>query len=259
LIREKKTTVIIEFDYPTGYCRVFLKDNIDNICDTNSNEDNENNKNDNKKIPIGIGRWMKRPWGITVRIHPLELIDASSTMDDQNNNQSRRFLSSDPNRNQTIPALLKLDTHREYILCASAFHWNGFGKQPKLTQGTILQQKPNSQQQRRRTSMVSSSWWIWYENEDDDDYERYYDKMITRDHNGPGRPSSSSPNTPTLKRKLLEYYQRSDRLVVARNVIGWVCSRRVNAPHLNQWFRPVVGSFSGKGVGDDSSKSFSRR
>ena len=246
MIREKKTTtVIIELDYPTGYCRVFPK---------------EINDNDKKKnIPIGIGRWTKRPWGITIRIHPLEVVDSTSRMAEgqDDNNQKRRFSSSDNN-----PALLKLDPQREYILCASAFHWNGFGEQPKLTQGTILQQKPNSyqEQQSKNNRMLSSSWWIWYENEDDDDYESYYDKMVTRVHNARGRPvissSSSSSNMPTLKGKLLDYYQQSNRLVVARNVIGWVCSRRVTIPNFHgQWFRPVVGSFSGKGIGDDTSKS----
>ena len=244
MLREMKTTtVIIELDYPTGYCRVFPR-----------------NKNNNE-FPIGIGRWTKRPWGITIRIHPLEVIDSSSIISEQhdNNNQKRRrFSSSDTsNKNQNNPVLLKLDPQREYILCSSAFHWNGFGEQPKLTQGTILQQKPNLQQQSKSNRMLSSSWWIWYENEDDDDYERYYDKMITRVHNEPGRLSltSSSSNTPTLKGKLLDYYQQSNRLVVARNVIGWVCSRRVTIPNFHgQWFRPVVGSFSGKGIGDDTSK-----
>jgi hypothetical protein len=76
------------------------------------------------RTPIAIGRWFKRPWGVSVVVRPLE---KSNSMSPAGYNSS---------------SSLSISQNLGWVLFASSFHKNPFGKQPKLMHGTILQQRP---------------------------------------------------------------------------------------------------------------------
>jgi hypothetical protein len=76
------------------------------------------------QTPIAVGRWHKNPWGVSMIIRPLET------------SNSRSPVGSSPSSSLSISQDL------EWVLFASSFHMNPFGKHPKLKRGTILLQRP---------------------------------------------------------------------------------------------------------------------
>jgi hypothetical protein len=92
-----------------GYVRVWNKELL---CASSS------------QTPIAMGRWFKRPWGVSVIIRPLETSISPSPAGDDSSSS------------------LSISQDHEWVLFASYFHKNPFRKQPKLKQGTILLQRP---------------------------------------------------------------------------------------------------------------------
>ena len=111
---EKEKLVQLELD-PEGYVRLL------------EHSSHDMNRDFSDPRVLGMGRWRKRPWGVTILIRPFFINDEKKTLN-------------------------MIDERTEYIFQARNFHWNGFGCNPKLTQGTILLQKQN-----RKTKQ--KYWW----------------------------------------------------------------------------------------------------
>jgi hypothetical protein len=79
---------------------------------------------------VAVGRWSKQPWGVRIVVRPLETVVDTSADN-----------STTPGPH---PRALSISQDEEWILFSPAFHLNPFGKHPKLTQGTIIQQKPTT-------------------------------------------------------------------------------------------------------------------
>jgi len=219
--RKKGKTVKLEL-HPEGYCRIIesSKNGKDQDCS-------------NSQV-WGVGRWKKRPWGVTIVVRPLftlkSSLDATNFYDDHNddhdNDYGRNYIKTCSKNNKSLNII---DERTEFIFHANNFHWNGFGSNPKLTQGTILLQK-----QKRSKSIC---WW----------------KSTTWAH---------SSILPVWPEELSEEYDDDKRVANGRNSLGSVYSNLVrfwgilnvnnsNNNHLStrqKWFRPVVGTFTAKGI-----------
>jgi hypothetical protein len=112
-----------------------------------------------------IGRWYKRPWGVTIIVRPLETALTLS------------------NTSVASAGALFVSPKIEWVFTTAAFHWNPFRNKPKMTQGTIIRQRPTR--------------WIFDEDEDN----------ALSTHRMPGM-----------------------------QLMG------------QQWFRPIVGTFTANGV-----------
>ena len=207
----RENNIQLELD-PEGYCRIYEK---------NSAMDDKNQDNFDSPV-LAIGRWKKRPWGVTIVVRPLFAQKSSrnaTNFDDNGDNDETRHSAGkkalDLKGNNEMNLI---DEKTEFVLHANNFHWNGFGSNPKLTQGTILFQK-----QRRKNIQC---WW----------------KSTT---------SSYSSILPVWPEELSEGNEgaSNDGFGVVRPDL-WRLSKILNVGHSNQnrWFRPVVGTFTAKGI-----------
>ncbi|KAG7339682.1 hypothetical protein IV203_025274 [Nitzschia inconspicua] len=109
--RENDTQQDLRMDlHRSGYVRV----SCDQIYSTDFSHE----------IPIAIGRWFKRPWGVSIVVRPLTWSAISTEATSES-------LSS-----------LIASQNLEWVFFASAFHCNPFRDQPKLTQGVVMRQRP---------------------------------------------------------------------------------------------------------------------
>eukprot|EP00536_Pseudo-nitzschia_multiseries_P000806 jgi/Psemu1/179548/e_gw1.10.14.1 len=127
--------------HPEGYCRMI---GVPSASASASTSAASNRSDENEAVSasvLGIGRWKKRPWGVTVVVRPLlvpESCRGATTPEMANNARRRRDGEKTWEENKN---LVVVDEDKEFIFHARGFHWNGFGSNPKLTQGTILLQK----------------------------------------------------------------------------------------------------------------------
>eukprot|EP00531_Pseudo-nitzschia_arenysensis_P012884 CAMPEP_0116125714 /NCGR_PEP_ID=MMETSP0329-20121206/5955_1 /TAXON_ID=697910 /ORGANISM="Pseudo-nitzschia arenysensis, Strain B593" /LENGTH=387 /DNA_ID=CAMNT_0003619767 /DNA_START=123 /DNA_END=1286 /DNA_ORIENTATION=+ len=207
--KQREKNIQLELD-PEGYCRIFERKEV-----------NEDNDKDNSDSPVlAIGRWKKRPWGVTIVVRPLFAseysLDATNS-DDSGETTNKNFDSQEDNEIHMI------DEETEFVLHANNFHWNGFGSNPKLTQGTILFQKlkrKNIKWWWKSTTLAYSSILpVWPEEVSEGNDGESSD--------GFGIPGSGFPRL-------------SDILKAGMNSQKSVGTRR--------WFRPVVGTFTAKGI-----------
>jgi len=205
-LRRRGNTVRLELN-PEGYCRIIEKTSIENNRDQDRSE----------SLVLALGRWKKRPWGVTIVVRPLFVPQQSpSSATELNNDGAIRYekqACSKENRNAGI-----IDEQTEFIFHANNFHWNGFGSNPKLTQGTILFQKPKIQK--------NICWWK--------STQLAYSSIL------PLWPEEASGGND------------DDNMVVNRSdVFGKVYSdmrRLLGISTQRRWFRPVVGTFTANGI-----------
>jgi len=237
--------------HPEGYCRIIevkkfpwkkkRNQQQTEIISQNENE-NENTSNKSKddinKISsvFGIGRWNKRPWGVTIVVRPLllsplpPLVAAVASLD--NNKVAKPKQKQNPKKSST-----KIDENTEYIFHARDFHWNGFGSNPKLTRGTILLETQKNKKKNNKvcwwkssTSSFSSILPIWPEELQRGDIDE-----VTNPGNGEGSSSDGFLRPMNIVKRLLSSMNSS----ISSNNSGGIRYR---------WFRPVVGTFSAKGI-----------
>ena len=213
----KESTVRIEL-HPEGYCRITGKNSRKNLKEEDSL---------NSSI-LGVGRWKKRPWGVTMVIRPLFIpkssLKSTNFVDDGDGGQEGEAYSKD-NKDFAV-----VDERTEFIFHAKNFHWNGFGSNPKLTQGTILLQK-------QRNKNHNFNWWrstTW----------------------------SSSSILPLWPEELLGIDGEDEVLVSGsggwgsghsnfQGLLGILNANRYDRNSVSsqkRWFRPVVGTFIAKGI-----------
>jgi hypothetical protein len=115
--------VVMELDSPSGYCRVMTTTTATTDSATDTGKDR--NACSTRKV-IAMGRWKKRPWGVTIQVRPfLQRDDDITAKSDNHNNHIMDVVD---------------DINDEFIFFSPSFHWNPFGKYPKLSQGTIIRQ-----------------------------------------------------------------------------------------------------------------------
>ncbi len=207
--KRREKNIQLELD-PEGYCRIF--------------ERKEANEDSNQDVPgspvLAIGRWKKRPWGVTIVVRPLFASEYSRRDTNSDDNDKTRNKTFDSKQDHQINLI---DEGTEFVLHANNFHWNGFGSNPKLTQGTILFQKlkrKNIQWWWKSTTLAHSSILpVWPEEVSEGNDGESYD--------GFGAAGSGFPSL-------------SDLLNV-----GITNQKRVGT---RRWFRPVVGTFTAKGI-----------
>ncbi len=207
----RENNIQLELD-PEGYCRIYEKTSA-----------MDNKTQDNSDSPVlAIGRWKKRPWGVTIVVRPLFAQKSSRNSTNFNDNgdndetrhsAGKKTLDSKENNEMNL-----VDEETEFVLHANNFHWNGFGSNPKLTQGTILFQR-----QKRKNIQC---WW----------------RSTT---------SSYSSILPVWPEELSEGNEGvgNDGFGLVRPDL-WRLSKILNVGNSNQnrWFRPVVGTFTAKGI-----------
>jgi hypothetical protein len=204
-LRRGGNTVHLELN-PEGYCR---------IIESTSTENNRDQ--DRSESPVlALGRWKKRPWGVTIVVRPLFIPQCPSSATELDNAGAIRCdkqACSKENRNAGI-----IDEQTEFVFHANNFHWNGFGSNPKLTQGTILFQKPKIQK--------NICWWK--------STQFAYSSIL------PLWPEEASGEND------------DDNMVVNRSdIFGKVNSdmrRLLGIGTQRRWFRPVVGTFTANGI-----------
>jgi hypothetical protein len=217
--KRKRREKIVQLELnPEGYCRIIestiTKNNQDQDCSDSP--------------VLGIGRWKKRPWGVTIVVRPLRKLKSSldsTNFDDDDDDGDRRCDNKTYSKDKKNVNII--DEQTEFIFHANNFHWNGFGSNPKLTQGTILLQK---QKKKDNTCWWKSTTWayssilpVWPEElsgENDDD------KAVV---------NSSDISFGSVCSDFLRF---SGIFNVGNNNIS---TRR-------SWFRPVVGTFTAKGI-----------
>ena len=219
--KEKVKNIQLELD-PEGYCRIY---EIRPITDSE-----EQNRFDSSVL--AIGRWKKRPWGVIIIVRPLVPLKSSlnaTNLDDDGCNGERRYNNRETSNSKKYKDVNLIDEQSEFVFHANGFHWNGFGSNPKLTQGTILFQK-----QKKKSS---SCWWksttmayssilpVWPEE-------------ILGDESGNKIVVDSSDRLGAVHTDLL-------RLSGISNILN---RNRNNVSARSMWFRPVVGTFSAKGI-----------
>ena len=215
--KRREKVVQLELD-PEGYCRIIES----TITKNNHDQDCSNSP------VLGIGRWKKRPWGVTIVVRPLCILESSldsTNVDDDGDRRRDNKTYSKDKKNGNI-----IDEQTEFIFHANNFHWNGFGSNPKLTQGTILLQK--QKKKKKNTCWWKSTTWAY---------------------------SSILPVWP----EELSGENDDDQAVAngARDIsFGSVCSdllrfsgifnvgNKSNISTRRSWFRPVVGTFTAKGI-----------
>ena len=224
--KRKRREIIVQLELdPEGYCR---------IIESTTTKNNRDQDCSNSPV-LGIGRWKKRPWGVTIVVRPLCILESSldSTNvvvvddDDDGDAGDRRRDNKTYSKDKENANII--DEQTEFIFHANNFHWNGFGSNPKLTQGTILLQK---QKKKKNTCWWKSTTWAY---------------------------SSILPVWP----EELSGENDDDQAVAngARDIsFGSVCSDLLrfsgifnvgdknNISTRRGWFRPVVGTFTAKGI-----------
>jgi len=137
----------VEF-HPSGCCRVMNK------CCSNDDHGNTSNSDDFCDIlpVVAMGHWTKHPWGVIISLQPLQWATTNATTtDEQDDNDD--FAS-----NQQQRLVQYSSQQHEILMYASAFHWNPFGRQPKLTQGTILLQPRQHQNDNSNERSKATPW-----------------------------------------------------------------------------------------------------
>jgi len=214
----KERAVKIEL-HPEGYCRII------------GNNDRKNLKEGDciNLSVLGLGRWRKRPWGVTIVIRPLFIPKSSlepTKFDDDGDGRQENKACSKENKEIAV-----VDEGTEFIFHAKNFHWNGFGSNPKLTQGTILLQKQrnnnhNTHWWRSTTWSSSSILSLWPEELSGNDGEE--DRVV----------ASGSGSWGSVHSELLGFLGN----------LNFHRSERKSASTHKRWFRPVVGTFIAKGI-----------
>lgn len=196
----KEGNMQLELD-PEGYCRIYENTETFHSKDEASTD----------STVLAIGRWKKRPWGVTIVVRPVSMPKSSTSASSHG-------------------AASRIDDQNEFVFHANNFHWNGFGTNPKLTQGTILFQKQKKSEK--------SCWW----------------KSTTL---------ARSSILPIWPEEMLSCEDGSDKLVggniahfgaVHSNLLRLsgilqIATRKNRSSTARpQWFRPVVGTFTAKGI-----------
>jgi len=240
--------------HPEGYCRIIevkkfpwkkkRKQQQGQRIFKNENETEHTSnkrKDDINKISsvVGIGRWNKRPWGVTIVVRPLLLSPspppplppfAAAAVSLDNNKVAKP--KQKPKKSST-----KIDENTEYIFHARDFHWNGFGSNPKLTRGTILLETQKNSNEvcwwKSSTSSYSSILPVWPEELQRGDMDE-----VTNPGNGEGEGSSPDGflRPMNIVKRLLSSMDSSSS---SSNNSGGI---------RHKWFRPVIGTFSAKGI-----------
>lgn len=214
--KQGKDIVQLELD-PEGYCRIIKSASTENV----KYQDSSNS------IVLGIGRWKKRPWGVIIVVRPLVQLRSSPCLTHIDNSDRRHENKTCYKKNKHLDII---DGQTEFIFHANNFHWNGFGLNPKLTQGTILLQKQRKKEEKifwwKSTALAYSSILpVWPEElsgENDDD-----EVASGRDNN----IGSVYSDLLRLGKKFNINNNHHDRISTRR-----------------RWFRPVVGTFTAKGI-----------
>ena len=102
-------------------------------------ENGEEESDDEHLSVLGMGKWIKRPYGISIHVRPVVTTTAPGTDLNFDKRKANTELATQLNTRNTI---INIDESVEYIFHARDFHWNGFGSNcpPRLTRGTILLQ-----------------------------------------------------------------------------------------------------------------------
>jgi len=203
--------------HPEGYCRLI------------EDASNRNNSTSNAKI-LGIGRWKKRPWGVTIVVRPLLVPKSSLCAGKSNANDDTRYDNKE--NTEKSKHLFIVDEATEFVFHARGFHWNGFGSNPKLTQGTILLQKRIKEGNcfswwKSSTLTCSSIFPLWPEEVSGEVGD---EEIITN------TDKLGSTYSNMLKSSRILNMIRSDK------------SNCVNGRIQRRWFRPVVGTFTATGI-----------
>lgn len=215
-MKRRTKSVKLELD-PEGYCRIIEKPSI------NANKD----KTSSNSPVLAIGRWKKRPWGVTIVVRPLFALRSSSDTTNLDVNGKRRD-HGHKSHSKKIKKDDIIDEQTEFVFHANGFHWNGFGSNPKLTRGTILfqKQKKNNRCWWKSTTLAYSSILpVWPEELSGETGD---DTVGVGGGDGLG----------TVYSDLLRFSR----------IFGVKNSNRNSISTQRRWFRPVVGTFTARGV-----------
>ena len=210
--KRKGGNVQLELD-PEGYCRIFES--------TESTDRNYEGCYDS--TVLAIGRWKKRPWGVTIVVRPLSSLELSLNTPNLDGS-SEGTTTHNGGKASGHGATSRIDEENEFVFHANNFHWNGFGTNPKLAQGTILFQKQKKGK--------NSCWW----------------KSTTL---------ANSSMLPIWPEELLSYEDGSDKLVGGKTasnllslsgILRMANQKSKSLAERPKWFRPVVGTFTAKGI-----------
>jgi hypothetical protein len=92
-------------------------------------------------LPVAYGNWKNKPWGVIIRLCPLDWNSIDDNDDDDDRGQKvGSELKGKRRRKTTITAerTARLVSSQEYILTAKAFNYDFYGSKPTLSQGTIV-------------------------------------------------------------------------------------------------------------------------
>ena len=238
----------LELDlHPEGYCRIREVTTNQISCNANSNKtklkqskigfknarNNSScrNSSDNSLV-LGIGRWKRRPWGVTIVVRPLSPISSQVAVEKSASVFNNPYVDSSKEVTTTTKKnILVVDEDTQFIFHASNFHWNGFGTNPKLTQGTILLEK-----QKKANARNNMNCW-WKSSTSSSILPVWPEEMLPEDNDM--NNSSNEPDSNYLRPNYLRPLSMVKRLVSMNSQIK----------HRNtSWFRPIVGTFSARGM-----------
>mmetsp|Transcript_32875 Transcript_32875/g.79929 ORF Transcript_32875/g.79929 Transcript_32875/m.79929 type:complete len:426 (+) Transcript_32875:194-1471(+) len=161
-------------------------------------------------LPVALGSWKSRPWGVIVCLNPLDWNDDTQVVGVKQQQQ----LQQQSRRKRIKDSLVQERTARwissqEYILTAKAFDYDFFGTNPTLSQGTIV-----------------------FSNQ-----KKHFDKILMKKNRRNQSKDKKQNSRPVI---LVRDLYRDVPLVDNRYFgnLGWG----------KQWFLPVVGTFKASGV-----------
>ena len=183
-------------------------------------------------LPIALGSWTSRPWGVIVRLNPLDwndddtlVVDAKQQQQQQQQQHSswsslRRTRRRRRRRNGKDLSVVQEErtarwvSSQEYILTAKAFDYDFFGTNPTLSQGTIV-----------------------FSNKQKKHLDRIMKNEKKQNISKQGKKQDNSHRPPLI---LVRDLYRDVPLVDNRyfGKFGWG----------KEWFLPVVGTFKASGV-----------
>jgi hypothetical protein len=158
----RKSTQLLQMElHPSGYC---LVTRITESGGSGSDHSSSSSSSSSSvsALPVGLGYWTKRPWGVTISIRPLEwyhptdsrhgrrprpqrlrLLHRLFWSNNTNNDHSTSYSSSSSSSSSSPPRkdggiwVTPYTQYPEYVFTSHDFHWNTFGQKPKLGKGTI--------------------------------------------------------------------------------------------------------------------------
>jgi hypothetical protein len=223
--------------HPEGYCRIIEVTNKQPSSNEKRNKHQvENIISENVNVVLGIGRWNKG-WGVSIIVRPLLLFPLASAAPSADNSNNSKGLLKTKKKNNKKKSIMRIDEDTEYIFHARDFHWNGFGSNPKLTRGTIILEKTNNSNNNNNNNNNI----CWWKSPTSSRYSSilpvWPEELIGEEDTNTGYDDEGS---------ISNGYLRPTSIV--KRLFSFTMNRNNNNGVHRRWFRPIVGTFSAKGI-----------